>query len=98
MRLSEAIMELEEYYDKVYQAYGYTIEVAMKKENHCAFIVSETHPVGGIDYSSIIITENGVMLNEYGNDIIELGLDAYDNDQEMVRKLTNLKKKWYKEA
>lgn len=100
MKLSEAAREIEEYMEKTYMSYDYDIERAehIFLTNSYSFYIREDNPMGSSIHYYLVVTSSGHILNKNGDDVIEGGLDAYDNDEETQKLFNNFKEKWYKKG
>lgn len=99
MKLSEAAKEIEEYMSKTYMAYGYDVERVENifLTNSYSFLIREEDPMGSTERYWLVVTSSGHLLNKNGDDVIEIGVDAYDDEQSQLM-FSAFKKKWYREV
>ena len=96
--LSDAAKEVEEWLEIDSCVYAYRIlDANIIASEGYRFNIWESDPDGNARFE-LTVTLEGKLLNQYGRDSVELCLDAYDNDPDMIKKIKTFKEKWYKEG
>ena len=99
MKLSDAVMEIEEWLD--YFTYDYQIDsVEVKSESEFVIHFWELNPSGEYttDDTDFFTIEDGVLINSNGNDVVDVGQEVYSDQDELIEWLKRFEEKWYKKG
>ena len=96
MKLSDAVMEIEEWLN--YFTYDYDInEVQLTANCGYRFYIFEMLPTGGwTDEYFMTVEPNGTLINNNGNDVIDVGQEAYSDQEELIEWLKKFEEEWYR--
>ena len=94
MKLSEIIAMVEEWLEQ--HTYNYKIYKVKAKETCWKIRFYEYDPFGGIECDTYfyIPYKKKCILNFNNNDVLKLGRDAYDNDEDMLKWYDEFERRW----
>ncbi len=94
MKLSKALEEIEEWLDEMTYRYEVT-KVEVLTHGVCVTCV-EYEPLGEMETFILTVESDGVIINQHGDDVVEVGLDVYDDNPDTIQWLNDFKNKWYR--